>query len=62
MGRGGSRTNMDEPLKTLGPQGARLVTALHERGRTLFSNADVEEITGLGPNSARNFVAAPWST
>jgi predicted transcriptional regulator of viral defense system len=49
---------MDAPLKTLGPQGARLVTALHERGRTLFSNADVEEITGLGPKSARNFAAA----
>lgn len=49
--------NMDEPLKTLGGQAARLVTSLHERGRTLFSNADVEDITGLGPKSARNFVA-----
>ena len=49
---------MDEPSKTLGPQAARFVTALHERGRTLFSNADVEEITGLGPKSARNFAAA----
>ncbi len=49
---------MDEPSKTLGPQAAHLVTALHERGSTLFSNSDVEEITGLGPKSARNFAAA----
>ena len=46
------------PARPKGTQAARLVTALHERGRTLFSNADVEEITGLGPKSARNFVAA----
>ena len=45
-------------LKTLGSQAARLVTKLYERGRTVFSNADVEEITGLGPKSARNFVAS----
>lgn len=45
-------------LKTLGPQAARLVVELHERGRTLFSHADVEEITGLQPKSARNFVAS----
>ncbi len=48
----------DEPLKTLGPQAARLVTELHEQGKTLFSNVDVEEITGLRPKSARNFVAS----
>ena len=47
-----------DPLKTLGPQAARLVTELHERGRTLFSHADVEAITGLQPKSARNFVAS----
>jgi predicted transcriptional regulator of viral defense system len=47
-----------DPLKTLGPQAARLVTELHERGKTLFSHADVEEITGLQPKSARNFVAS----
>src|SRR3990170_4221263 len=47
-----------EPLKTLGPQAARLVTESHERGRTLFSHADVEAITGLQPKSARNFVAS----
>ena len=50
--------NEDRPLKTLGPQAARLVTELHDRGRTLFSNADVEAIAGLGPKSARNFVAS----
>ena len=50
--------NKNEPLKTLGPQAARLVTELHERGKTLFSHADVEEITSLGAKSARNFVAS----
>ena len=44
--------------KTLGPQSARLVTELHERGKTLFAHADVEAITGLQPKSARNFVAS----
>lgn len=48
----------DDPLKTLGPQAARLVAELHERGKTLFSRADVEEITSLQPKSARNFVAS----
>lgn len=52
------RMNKDNPLKTLGPQSARLVTELHERARTLFSHADVEEITGLQPKSARNLVAS----
>jgi predicted transcriptional regulator of viral defense system len=47
-----------DPLKTLGRQAARLVTELHERGKTLFSHAEVEEITGLAPKSARNFVAS----
>ncbi len=50
--------NKNEPLKTLGPQAARLLTGLHERGKTLFSHADVEEITSLGAKSARNFVAS----
>ena len=48
----------DKPLKTLGPQAARLVAELHERGKTLFSHADVEEITSLAAKSARNFVAS----
>ena len=31
---------------------------LHEQGKSLFSNADVEQITGLQPKSARNFTAS----
>jgi predicted transcriptional regulator of viral defense system len=46
-----------EPSKTLGPQTARLVAILHERGRTLFTHAEVEEITDLSAKSARNLVA-----
>ncbi len=49
----------DKPLKTLGPQAARLIAELHERGKNLFSHADVEEITSLPAKSARNFVALP---
>jgi len=44
-------------LKTLGPQAAKLITALHEKRRTIFSVRDVKEITGLAPKSARNFAA-----
>ena len=58
MGMGVLQMNNDENLKTLGSQAARLVTELHERGTTVFSNADVEEISGLAPKSARNFVAS----
>ena len=50
--------NKKEPLKTLGPQAARLVTELHRRGKTLFSHADVEEITSLEAKSTRNFIAS----
>ena len=50
--------NKDIPSKTLGTQAARLVTRLHEQGNVLFTNADVEEITGLGSKSARNFAAS----
>ncbi|MCC6334912.1 MAG: transcriptional regulator [Myxococcales bacterium] len=46
-----------EPTKTLGPQAARLVAILHERGRTLFTHADVKKIAGLSAKSARNLVA-----
>jgi hypothetical protein len=46
-----------DPSKTLGPQAARLVAILHERGRTLFTHADVEAITGLAAKSARNLMA-----
>lgn len=45
----------NERLKTLGPQAARLVTTLHERGRRLFTLAEVAEITRLGGASARSF-------
>jgi predicted transcriptional regulator of viral defense system len=50
--------NNDKPSKTLGPQSARLIAELHERGRTLFSHADVEQITSLPAKSARNLVAS----
>jgi predicted transcriptional regulator of viral defense system len=53
-----SQTKKDKSLKTLGPQAARLVAELHERGKALFSHADVQEITSLQAKSARNFVAA----
>src|SRR3972149_7058374 len=44
-------------LKTLGAQAAKLITALHEKRRTIFSVRDVKEIPGLAPKSARNFAA-----
>jgi len=44
------------PLKTLGPQAAKLVTTLNERGRLTFRLKDVREITGLSESSARSFV------
>jgi predicted transcriptional regulator of viral defense system len=39
--------------KTLGPRAAFLIAELYERQKTIFSNKDVEKITGLGPKSAR---------
>lgn len=50
--------NISPKLKTLGPQAAYLVGMLHERGKPVFSHADVRDITGLNPKSARNLVAA----
>ena len=53
------QTNSHEALgqqKTLGPQAARLLAVLHERRRTIFTVGDVQEVTGLGPKSTRNFV------
>ncbi len=47
-----------DKFKTLGPQAAYLVGTLYEYGKPVFSNADVMEITGLEPKSARNFVAS----
>lgn len=50
------RRNNTERLKTLGPQAARLVAALHERGRRLFTLDEVRDVTGLKEASARSFV------
>src|SRR5208283_2554242 len=38
--------------KTLGPQSARLVATLYERGSTIFSIRDAAEISGLTEKSA----------
>jgi len=40
-------------LKTIGPRAAFLIAELYERHKTIFSNKDVEKITGLSPKSAR---------
>jgi predicted transcriptional regulator of viral defense system len=40
----------------LGPQAAKLVTALHERNRALFTLGDAANITGLRQASARSFI------
>ncbi len=50
------RTKNNGPVKTLGPQAARLVASLHERGRPIFRLADVAEITELKATSVRSFV------
>jgi predicted transcriptional regulator of viral defense system len=44
-------------FKTLGPRAAQLVVELNERREPIFSLADVTDITGLSPSSARNLVA-----
>lgn len=49
------RTKSNDRLKTLGPQAARLVATLHERGRRVFTLAEVASITGLKEPSARSF-------
>lgn len=48
-------TQTEQP-KTLGPQAARLLTALHEKRRTIFSFRDVQQVTGAGLIPTRNFV------
>jgi len=48
--------NIKKSLKTLGPQGARLVTTLHERSQAIFGIGDVKAATGLADASARSFV------
>ena len=45
----------NQTLKTLGPQAARFVTALHERYHLLFTLDDVAKITKLKATSARSF-------
>ena len=50
------RTKDNTSPKTLGPRAAQLVAMLHERGRLVFTLADVADITGLGGVSARSFV------
>jgi predicted transcriptional regulator of viral defense system len=50
------RTKDKARAKTLGPRAAQLVVMLHERGRLVFTLADVASITGLEKASARSFV------
>lgn len=50
------RTKDKSRPKTLGPRAAELVAMLHERGRRVFTLADVADITGLGDASARSFI------
>lgn len=48
--------NTKRQLKTLGPRAAFLVAELYDQQKTIFSNKDVEKITGLSPKSARSLV------
>jgi predicted transcriptional regulator of viral defense system len=50
------RTKDNAGAKTLGPRAAQLVAMLHERGRRVFTLADVADITGLKDASARSLV------
>jgi predicted transcriptional regulator of viral defense system len=50
------RAEAKVPSKTAGSRTAQLVTALYENGRTTFTHADVESITGLPPASARSLI------
>ena len=54
--RARSGTKDKTRTKTLGPRAAQLVAMLHERGRRVFTLADVADITGLEKASARSFV------
>ena len=42
--------------KTVGPRAAFVIAELYERQKTIFSNADIERISGLNSDSARGFV------
>jgi predicted transcriptional regulator of viral defense system len=46
----------EAPSKTVGRRTAQLTTTLYEDGRTMFTLADVERITGLSPASARSLI------
>jgi len=48
--------NTNQHQKTLGPRSAFLVAELYEKQKTIFSNKDVENISGLGSKSARSLV------
>jgi predicted transcriptional regulator of viral defense system len=49
-------TKHNIPSKTLGSRSAPLVTALHERGRAIFTLSDAQDITGLKAASVRTLV------
>ncbi len=55
--QGVSQAEYEARPKTLGRQAAKLVTGLHERQRTLFTLAEVQEITGVKPKAARSLAA-----
>lgn len=46
----------DTPVKTLGPQAARLVISLHEENKPVFRLKDVRAILGLDEASARSLL------
>lgn len=48
--------NNNIPSKTIGPRAAFLIAELYEQRKTIFSNKDVEKISGLNPKSARSLV------
>lgn len=50
------RTNSDAKLKTLGTQSARLLAALSQPSRCIFTLPEVGQITGLKDTSARSFM------
>ena len=57
----GSTSKMDNtkhnsPLKTVGSQMARLLTALYDRPQSTFTLADAEEITGLSSSLASSLL------
>lgn len=50
------KIHYNHTFKTLGPQAAKLVSELYERGRPMFSLADALRILGTKPDSARRLV------